>query len=205
MLYAQTSAVRFVETGFPIEVSVERSGTHFHPSKEIEAACGGFTIARELSVAGEFVARERVAIYITRLQCIYCPILLPAREYTQVEMSISDQLRYKLTKSPTVTFSGQPSETHVSISLPRRDEGLSRHNVRNFENIPVIVAVPHIHLPRELYQAEEKFNLVYESKLRSGRIHLVAHPNDIPHPTIHLDNDEWNAANLNQAERVRLV
>jgi propanediol utilization protein len=190
--------------GFPSEIQVERSGTHFHPSKEMEEACGGFTKMRELTTPNEYVAEEKAIIYLSLTQCIRCSILLPARNYAQVEMSITDQLAYKLTKIPTVTFSGQGSETTVAVSLPKRDEGISRHVTRYFENVPVIAAAPHIHVPEHLAKYRDEFLLLYSNKFRSGTIKLHAHRNPIPFPVIHLDNDEWNAANITAVDSLRL-
>ena len=124
----------------PLEVPVGVSGRHIHLCwQDAEALFGPgyeFTVLRELSQPGEFAARETVTIVGPRGVLEGVRILGPIRNYSQVEISMTDG--YRLGLRPPVRSGNLGGTPELRWSAGR------------VINLPgVILAVRHIHIETE--------------------------------------------------------
>jgi len=195
----------FKEEDFlPLDVPVGISGRHIHLSRDdMEALFGpGYelSVLRELSQPGEFAARETVTIVGPKGVLESIRVLGPVRDYTQVEVSMSDGFR--LGAKPPVRESGDLEGTPgIAVIGPAGAINLSRG---------LILALRHIHMATA--QAEV-FNLcndqivqVYVPGIRGMILNnVVVRTKPDSRLELHLDTDEANAALLSSGDTVKIL
>lgn len=188
----------------PLEVPVGVSGRHIHLCwQDAEALFGPgyeFTVLRELSQPGEFAAQETVTIVGPRGVLEGVRILGPIRNYSQVEISMTDG--YRLGLRPPVRESGNLGGT----------PGIAMVGPVGVINLlqGVILAVRHIHI-----ETERAATL----NLHEGQLVKILVPgtrgmilNNVVIRTkanfcleLHLDTDEANAALLTSGDKVKIL
>ncbi|MDN5346835.1 MAG: putative phosphotransacetylase [Clostridia bacterium] len=191
---------RFLDFDVPVGVSnrhVHLSGEHlarlFGPGHEL-------TLLRPLGQPGEFAAQETVTLVGPRGVLESVRVLGPIRDYTQIEVSMTDSFRLGL--KPPVRESGDLEGTPgIAIVGPAGALSLSKG---------VILAARHIHIEEE---RAKKYGLkdgqllkVYvpgERGIIFDNVILRAKPNY--KLEFHLDTDEANAALLQTGDIVKII
>ena len=116
---------------------IEASARHVHLSNDTIAQLFGFnyklTPVRPLSQPGQYVSKEKVILKGPKGQINNVSVLGPAREHSQVELSITDAL--SLGVDPPIRESGHLDQT-PGITLINGNSG-------------VIIAQRHIHITPE--------------------------------------------------------
>lgn len=185
-------------------IPIEASAKHVHLSqKDVEALFGAghqLTFDRELSQPGQFLAKERVMLIGPKGVIERVAVLGPARDQTQVEISITDSrvlgLEAKLRES------GQLEGTKgIVIS--------ANGNVVKALN-GLIAAKRHIHMTSK---DAEKLN-VKDKQIVSVRVYsdrpviledVVVRVNDNYALAMHIDFDEANACALTKGVKGEIV
>ncbi|KJY48399.1 Phosphate propanoyltransferase [Bombilactobacillus mellis] len=122
---------------------IEASARHVHLSNDTIAQLFGFnyklTPVRPLSQPGQYVSKEKVILKGPKGQINNVSVLGPAREHSQVELSITDAL--SLGVDPPIRESGHLDQT----------PGITLINGNNSVNLNsgVIIAQRHIHITPE--------------------------------------------------------
>lgn len=184
-------------------VPVVSSNRHCHLSqRDVEQLFGpGYQLTkmRELVQPGQFACRERVTIETERGR-LTLRVVGPARQETQVELSLTDAV--KLGLKPPVRMSGQLEDSPgCTLTNGERRLVLARG---------VIVAARHLHLAPEEAEAfglrdGDTVSLKAEGQrgatlenvvVRSGRAHRLE---------AHIDRDEANACGLTDGRLCRVL
>lgn len=173
-------------------IPVEVSAKHVHLSqKDVEALFGegySLTCKRELSQPGQFLAEERVSIATAKGVFHNVAVLGPARQDTQVELSMTDSKTLGL-KAP-VSQSGQLNgAADISIISPKSSI-LAKGSV--------IVAQNHIHMTNKDAQAYGLTDGQHvKVKMNTSRPltfeDVIVRVSDKFSLTMHIDFDEANA------------
>ncbi|MFP4364288.1 MAG: phosphate propanoyltransferase [Spirochaetia bacterium] len=178
-----------------IEIPIEVSARHVHLSKDHVNALFGhgykLTPVKMLSQPGQFAAEEIVIIRGPKNELGDVRILGPVREFTQVEVSQTDQysLGLKVPIRPSGTLADTPG---VTILGPAGKVELSQG---------VITAVRHIHMtPDDAERIGVEDRYVVRVKIRGKRELLygdvLVRVNSKYRLAMHLDTDEANAADI---------
>lgn len=188
----------------PLAVPVGVSNRHIHLSQaDLEVLFGpGYKLKpyRELRQPGEYAAEEVVTIVGPRGVIEGLRVLGPPREYTQIEVALTDS--YRLGLRPPVRESGDLEGTPgIAVVGPRGALTLPRG---------VILAARHIHMDTE---SAHKFDLREGQRVQvlvSGERRLIFDNVIIrtkPHSCLelHLDTDEANAALLQNGDLVHIL
>ncbi|MBU7006460.1 putative phosphotransacetylase [Peptococcaceae bacterium DYL19] len=162
----------------------------------------GYTLARDkdLSLAGVFIARERLTLKGPKGEIPNVALVSSLRERTQVEISKTDG--HFLGINPPVRLSGELSGT-PGVTLV--------HGGREYY-IPESVIVPnrHIHMsPNDAaklgFSFKDSAMVVVKGERSLVFDHVLVRVSELnDHTEIHLDFDEANAAGLNNGDRVHL-
>lgn len=185
-------------------IPIEASAKHVHLSqKDVEALFGAghqLTFDRELSQPGQFLAKERVMLIGPKGVIERVAVLGPARDQTQVEISITDSrvlgLEAKLRES------GQLEGTKgIVIS--------GNGNVVKALN-GVIAAKRHIHMTsKDAEKLNVKDKQIVSVKVYSDRPvileDVVVRVNDNYALAMHIDFDEANACALTKGVKGEIV
>lgn len=185
-------------------IPIEASAKHVHLSqKDVEALFGAghqLTFDRELSQPGQFLAKERVMLIGPKGVIERVAVLGPARDQTQVEISITDSrvlgLEAKLRES------GQLEGTKgIVIS--------ANGNVVKALN-GLIAAKRHIHMTsKDAEKLNVKDKQIVSVKVYSDRPvileDVVVRVNDNYALAMHIDFDEANACALTKGVKGEIV
>jgi propanediol utilization protein len=164
---------------------VERSGNHCHLTQETFSRLFGYdrmTVKRRLLNENFFVAEEYIIYNDMRL-----PILGPFRKYDQIELSRS----VPCARDWPAGYSGELDSTRSVV--------VEAGGWRAFRIAPVcIVSKPHVHMPAQIKR--EEWGTVHLGEESDTLVCGVPIYYDlrITVPTIHLDNDWYNAVNCNE-------
>jgi len=185
----------------PIHVGV--SARHVHVTQEhLEILFGsGHTLTplSPLSQPGQFAARETLTLRSERGEIPGVRILGPVRSHTQVELSLTDARRLKIT--PPVKQSGSKGVGGVTLVGPAGEVPLTDS---------VIAAERHIHMSPENAAEFGVFDGARVNvRAASGRAVLFENVLVRVNPNydldFHIDTDEANAAGLRSGDKVILI
>ncbi len=185
-------------------LKTEASGRHVHLSEADAAYLFGkdyvFSHTKELSQPGQFACKERVDIITPKGEIKNVALLMPKRDRTQVEISLTDARVVGLT--PPVRLSGD-LENSPGITLRANGKEL-------FIPEGVIVAQRHIHLTPET----AKFLAVSDKETVRLKVfgtrplvfdRTVVRISDEYADRVHLDFDEANACGLTPSSFAMIV
>lgn len=174
---------------------VEVSAHHIHLTQEhVEALFGPrhqLTQQADLSQPGQYACQEQLAVVGPKGRLERVRVLGPARRYTQVEISMTEQ--FKLGVHPPIRESGDLADTPgCTLEGPAGSVKLERG---------VICALRHVHMTPEdalRYGVRDKsvvrVRLAGDRELVFGDVLVRVDPNFAL--AMHLDTDEANAANI---------
>ena len=175
-----------------MKIKIGVSNRHVHLSKEhLELLFGKdyeLTVDRPLTQPGQFAATDYVTIKTEKSEINKVRILGPVREYTQVEISLTDA--YKLGLKPPIRESGNiKGSAPITIVGPKGSIDLKEG---------CILANRHIHMSEEdatkygLHNREEVS--VYIDGEKGGRLdHVFIKTSKEAYLELHLDTDDGNA------------
>jgi acetate kinase len=176
---------------FPVEVSAH----HIHLTQDhVEALFGaGHQLTRlsDLSQPGQFACQEQLAIIGPKGRIERVRVLGPARKYTQIEISLTEQ--FKLGVHPPIRESGDIADTPgCTLEGPVGSVQLERG---------VICALRHIHMTPEdalRYGVRDKSSvrvrIAGDRELVFGDVLVRVDPGFAL--AMHIDTDEANASNV---------
>ncbi|MDO4963541.1 MAG: phosphate propanoyltransferase [bacterium] len=177
-----------------MKVSIGVSNRHVHLKKEhLDILFGeGYVLQKrnDLNQPGQFAAVETVTIKTSKSNIDNVRILGPLRDYTQVEISMTDA--YKLGLNPPVRESGDLNgSSPITIIGPKGEINLEEG---------CIIATRHIHLTKkqaELYGLEGKKSVSVKLNGEKGgiinNVSLKVSRRDLAYFELHLDTDDANA------------
>lgn len=177
-----------------MKVSIGVSNRHVHLKKEhLDILFGKDYVLQkrnDLNQPEQFAAIESVTIKTTKSQIENVRILGPLRDYTQVEISMTDA--YKLGLNPPVRESGDlTGSCPITIIGPKGKIDLEKG---------CIIATRHIHLTNEqakLYGLEDKKSVSVKLDGEKGgiinNVSLKVSRRDLAYFELHLDTDDANA------------
>jgi len=180
-----------------MKIPVEVSARHAHLSqKDIEALFGaGYQLEKmkDLTQPSDFAAKETISIKTNSYILENLRIVGPAREETQIEISMTDA--YALAINAPIRMSGDIAGTSgIKVSGPAGEIEISQG---------VIVAQRHLHC--SLAEAEElgiKNGDEISVRINAGRpatLHNIkVRVKDSYKLCLHLDTDEGNACGINK-------
>ena len=185
-----------------MKIIVGVSNRHVHLNKETyyKLFDNELTKLRDLDQPTQFAANEKVSIKVNNTIMDNIRIVGPLREYNQVEISLTDAYKFKVT--PPIRTSGDlKGSMPVTIIGPKGSVDLKEG---------LIIADRHIHITKEQmkkYNLKEKENLAIKvNGEKSGilkNIHLKVLDNS--NLRLHLDNDDANALGLKTGDEVEII
>jgi len=188
-----------------MQITVGVSARHIHLStKDMEALFGTsykLTPERYLSIATQYICRERLTIMGPKSSLENVAVIGPPREHTQVEISKTDAV--KLGVNPPVKLSGD-LEGSESITLIGPEGQL-------FLQRGLIIAKRHIHMTEQdaadLGFKHKDYAMVIVKGDRSLVFDyvVVRVAPENTHTEIHLDTDEANTANMKTGDTATLL
>ena len=169
-------------------LKIERSGDHAHLShKDFDLLFPDHQIApakksKDLSIPGEYVIDQKVSL-IAKKGEIPLTIILPVREYSVVEISISQALRLGLKDLP-IQLTSEPHLSEQFVVLRHAGRQVASH---------AIIHRPHLHVPYEL-EIADKVDLEIEGEyLKSVLFQVPAKKvKNLNDCILHVDNDTFN-------------
>ncbi|HAJ32365.1 MAG TPA: phosphate propanoyltransferase [Candidatus Atribacteria bacterium] len=193
------------ESSHLFSIPVEISNHHVHLTRDSLDILYGkdyeLTKLRDLSQSGEFASNERVSIVGADMKVIEkVRILGPLREYTQVELSITDGYFLGLDLPTRISGNIKGSPPIIFIG-PKGVLSLSEGAIR---------AARHIHMaPKdaEYYQVKNGDRVKVEVSGEHGVIYkdVVIRVSQKSKLAFHLDTDEANAANIKGTGLARIL
>lgn len=178
-----------------IDVNINISARHVHLSQEhVDVLFGkGYSLnkMKDLYQPGEFAAEEQVVLMANEKKIERVRVLGPIREYTQVEISLTDARTLKI--SPPVRNSGDiKNSCSITIIGPKGTVNLAEG---------CIVATRHIHFSTDeakLYGINNGDIVSVEVDTDKGAILKKVHckVSDKYKMEMHLDTDDGNALML---------
>lgn len=183
-------------TKIPIEISAR----HIHISqKDLEKLFGKnpkIKNVKKLSQSQDYATDKIVEIINPKdkKQKLNARILLPVREKTQTEISITDAYKLKLKKIPPIKISGNLKQaSEIIIRNPK--------NKKQIKSKSLIIAKRHLHInQKDAKKLNLKNNQKVKVKTKGQRAltfdEITVRIKDGYQPALHLDTDEANAAGL---------
>jgi len=181
------------------KIPVEVSARHVHLSQsDLERLFGKdykLKELRALTLPGEFAAKEEVKLKGKKLR-----VIGPVREYTQVELSVSDAI--KLDIKPVLRVSGNIKRTPGAVLIGPKGKVRMKKGV--------IIAQRHIHCtPKEAKKLGLRNRQSVSIKIKGQRELIFkkvrVRVSDKYKLCCHLDTDEGNAAGINKKAKGILV
>lgn len=175
-----------------MKVNIGISNRHVHLTKKhLEILFGKdyeLTIDRPLTQTGQFAATDYVTIKTEKNEIEKVRILGPTRDYTQVEISLTDA--YKLGLKPPVRDSGDvEGSAPITILGPKGSLVLEQG---------CILATRHIHISEEEakqygFRNHEEVSVIIDGE-KGGRLdHVFIKISKDGYFELHLDTDDGNA------------
>lgn len=186
------------------QVTVGISNRHLHLSQnDIEALFGAgyeLTVKKDLSQPGQFASEETVALVGPKGTISGVRILGPAREFSQVELSLTDAIKLGL-KIPVRDSGNIEGTPGLKVMVGERSIELDKG---------AIVAMRHIHATLE---DAEKYGLRDNSLVkvrvdgpRGGEFHnVLVRVKQTYALDFHIDTDEANAFALKNGDLVTVI
>ena len=181
-----------------MKIKIEVSARHIHLcQKDIDVLFGEnykLKIKRELSQHGQFLSNEKLTIQNQNYFIENVSILGPARDETQVEVSMTDARKLKI--NATIRESGNLINSPGCV--------LIGPNGKLKINQGVIVAKRHIHANTDdkiakIFKNGDECNLQIKTKFRSLVLsQTVIRISDKFSLAAHIDTDEANAAGITE-------
>lgn len=174
------------------KINIECSARHCHLTrKDIDFLFGkGYKLTpiKELSQKGQFIAKERVDLMVNNKVIKNIAIILPEREKTQIEISLTDSIFFK--KKVYVCLSGNLNKAKSCY--------LIKDNKKLFVKKGLIVAQNHIHCDlktakRLNLKDYQKVNVLVNSDRNIVFNDVVVRVNKDYTFKFHIDTDEANA------------
>ncbi len=173
---------------------VEVSARHIHLC-EVDAAALGIveqlkdeTSYRELTVKGEYATNVKLSLHCANGKELKATVLMPFREYSQVELSRTDCVTLGLSNIPRRMSGDLEGVPYIPVLSP----------LGYFTYVPVIVPAPHVHAPKQ-----HKTRATMDVNVITGALFDVPIKyNDIPYAVLHLDTDTANAFDLKTGDKV---
>lgn len=185
-------------------IEVEASGRHVHLTQEhIEILFGeGYKLTRikDLSQPGQYACKERVTISGPKGRIDNVVVLGPARNETQVEVSLTDTLA--IGSKPPVKLSGDLDNTEeITISTDRASISLNRG---------LMVAKRHVHMtPEDAKKFEVSNNDSIKVKVLGKRPlifdDVIVRVSNDYRTFMHIDYDEANACGFSKGTFALIV
>lgn len=185
-------------------IEVEASGRHVHLTQEhIEILFGeGYKLTRikDLSQPGQYACKERVTISGPKGRIDNVVVLGPARNETQVEVSLTDTLA--IGSKPPVKLSGDLDNTEeITISTDRASISLNRG---------LMVAKRHVHMtPEDAKKFEVSNNDSIKVKVLGKRPlifdDVIVRVSKDYRTFMHIDYDEANACGFSKGTFALIV
>ena len=187
-----------------MQIPIEVSARHIHITQEhLEVLFGpGFKLTPEhdLSQPGQFASKQTVTLAGPRGQIKNVRILGPCRDYTQVELALTDA--YHLGLKPPVRCSGDLNgSSPITLIGPKAKLDLDQG---------AIVAWRHIHFdPESAKKARVKDGQMVKVRVGGEREIIFCNVRVRVNPhyrlAMHLDTDEANAAGILKTTRGELI
>ncbi len=188
--------MKFKKIKTSLKVPIETSARHIHLSKEDFGKLFGknkkLESIKKLSQPGEFASKNKVEI-INGKEKLGARVLGPLREFSQIEMSLTDAYQLNIKPLPKVRLSGDiHGTTHVLVRGPK---GKTK--------IPVIIAQRHLHCSEEQAKKIKLKNHQIVSIRIPGQRKITFHNTLVRISknydlAVHLDTDEANAAGISE-------
>ena len=185
-----------------MKVSVGVSARHIHLTEEdYKVLCGDKKIVkvRDIKQPGMFVTDDTFTIKTDKYEFNNVRLLGPLREYSQVEISLSDA--YKLGVNPPVRTSGDlKGSSPITIVGPKGEINLKEG---------LIIADRHIHLTKEMKEyygfKGDKVNVLVNTVKGGVMFNVDLKVSDEAYFELHIDTDDANAFMLNQDDIVDII
>lgn len=165
---------------------VERSGNHCHLTEDtfygLFESTG--TIKRHLLNKAHFVFEERIGAFGLEL-----PILGPFRKYNQIEISRSEDVARGWPLAESGDKRHIIDDVLVNIYPAGRYCSIGTSYIKD---VICIVSVPHVHIPSPTKSYKKGSIKIGNFTIDNSPVYFDP---SIDTPTIHLDNDVYNACN----------
>ena len=179
-----------------LDVKIGISNRHVHLNKKVYDMLFDDEMKEErpLSVKGQFVSDKRVTLITDKFVKEDVKVLGPIRDYTQVEISHNDALKFGI--NPPVRASGDVSDAEEIIIKTDKASVMVK---------ACILAQRHMHISKDLAEAYglkdgQKVTLIIDNE-RSGGIDVYVKYTEGAEPEVHLDTDDANAFLLNNNDK----
>lgn len=190
-----------IEDGFILNreysIPVEISRRHVHLTRAALDTLYGknyqLTKVRDISQPGEFASDEKVIIISPKMKVIEgVRIVGPVREYTQVELALTDAFLLGLDSLPTRLSGDITGSQPITLVGPKGSLTLVEGAIR---------AARHVHMTpqdAEKYKVKNGDRIRVETEGKNGVIFkdVVVRISDKSKLAFHIDTDEANAANI---------
>lgn len=178
-------------------IPVEISRRHVHLTRAALDTLYGknyqLTKVRDISQPGEFASEEKVIIISPKMKIIEgVRVVGPLREYTQIELAMTDAFLLGLDSIPTRLSGDIAGSQPITLVGPKGSLTLSEGAIR---------AARHVHMtPRdaEKYRVKNGDRVRIETRGRNGVIFkdVIVRVSEKSKLAFHIDTDEANAANI---------
>ncbi|MDK2897536.1 MAG: putative phosphotransacetylase [Candidatus Atribacteria bacterium] len=178
-------------------IPVEVSRRHVHLTRAALDTLYGqnyqLTKVRDISQPGEFASEEKVIVISPKMKIIEgVRIVGPLRDYTQVELALTDAFLLGLSALPTRLSGDVTGSQPITLVGPKGSLTLTEGAIR---------AARHLHMTpqdAEKYKVKNGDRVKVETEGENGTIFkdVIVRVSDKSKLAFHIDTDEANAANI---------